>query len=61
MQKICLSLKDIFLSNFNTKNVKNMTCMFLDCPEELRLKVKESYNNFNDEAFLEEEEEIEWD
>ena len=51
----CKSLKDIFLSNFNTKNVKKMTCMFSDCPKEFIVKVKESNNNFNYEAFSKED------
>ena len=47
----CSSLKELNLSNFNTNNVTYMRCMFSGCPDELKLKIKSQYKNFQETAF----------
>ena len=47
----CSSLKELNLSNFNTNNVINMNYMFSKCSEQLKLKIKSQYNNFQGIAF----------
>ena len=49
----CTSLKELNLTNFNTNNVIIMNYMFSGCNDELKLKIKNQYSNFKDEAFLE--------
>ena len=48
----CSSLKELNLTNFNTKNVTNMLNMFFECSDELKLKIKNQYKNFKEEAFF---------
>ena len=36
----CRSLKELNISNFDTKNVNNMGSMFGDCSKELKNKIK---------------------
>ena len=40
MFSVCSSLKELNLNNFNTINVTNMSHMFSDCSEELKIKIK---------------------
>ena len=47
----CSSLTSLNLSNFNTNNVKDMSCMFSRCLDELKLKIKSQFKNFKEEAF----------
>ena len=47
----CSFLKELNLSNFNTNNVTNMEYMFDLCTDELKLKIKSQYNNFQEIAF----------
>ena len=50
----CSSLKELNLNNFNTNNVTNMYgmfSMFSGCLDELKLKIKSLFKNFNEEAF----------
>ena len=47
----CSSLKEINLSNFNTNNVINMGHMFAECSDELKLKLRNQYKNFDEMAF----------
>ena len=47
----CSSLKELYLNNFNTYNVTNISHMFIWCPEELINKIKSQYNNIKKEAF----------
>ena len=47
----CSSLKELNLSNFNTNNVTDMCLMFFGCTNELKLRIKNQYKNFRDEAF----------
>ena len=47
----CSSLKELNLNNFNTINVTNMSYMFGDCLDELKLKIKSQFKNFKEEAF----------
>ena len=47
----CSSLKELNLSNFNTDNVINMKYMFHRCSDELKLKIRIQYKNFNETAF----------
>ena len=47
----CSSLKELNLNNFNTNNVTNMSCMFSECLDELKLKIKSQFKNFKEEAF----------
>ena len=47
----CSSLKELNLSNFNTNNVTNMSYMFSRCSDELKLKIRSQYNNFQEMAF----------
>ena len=49
----CSSLKELNLNNFNTNNVTNMSCMFIGCLDELKLKLKSKFNEFKKEAFEE--------
>ena len=45
----CESLKELNLSNFNTKNWA--LGMFHSCPNDLVTKIKEQYKNFPSNAF----------
>ena len=47
----CSSLKELNLNNFNTNNVTDMSWMFYGCLDELKLKIKSQFKNFNEEAF----------
>ena len=47
----CSSLKELNLNNFNTNNVTYMSCMFSGCLDELKLKIKSQFKNFEEEAF----------
>ena len=47
----CSSLKELNLSNFNTNNVTNMRYMFSKCSDELKLKIRSQYKNFQEMAF----------
>ena len=46
----CSSLKELNLANFNTDNVDNMLTMFYGCSDELKVKIKGKYKNFNYKA-----------
>ena len=51
----CSSLKELNLSNFNTKNVEkmnNILNMFVGCSEELKKQIKEKYKNIKEDAFF---------
>ena len=47
----CSSLEELNLSNFNTNNVNNMSSMFSRCSDELKLKIRSQYKNFEEMAF----------
>ncbi len=47
----CSSLKELNLSNFNTNNVTDMYGMFSKCSDELKLKIRSQYKNFQEMAF----------
>ena len=47
----CSSLKELNLSNFNTNNVINMSYMFFGCLDELKMKIRSQYKNFQEMAF----------
>ena len=47
----CASLEEINLPSFNNINNIDMKCMFSECSEELKDKVKALNNNINDNAF----------
>ena len=47
----CSSLQKLNLSNFNTNNVTNMRYMFSKCSDELKLKIRSQYKNFQEMAF----------
>jgi len=47
----CSSLKELILSNFNTNNVTHMDYMFSKCSDQLKLKIKSQYKNFQEMAF----------
>ena len=47
----CSSLKELNLNNFNTNNVTDMRYMFSGCLDELKLKIKSQFKNFEEEAF----------
>ena len=49
----CSPLKEINRYNFNTNNVTDMSCMFVQCPDELKLKIQSQYKNFKEIAFEE--------
>ena len=51
MFSYCSSLKELNLSNFNTNNVTNMRYMFSKCSDELKLKIRSQYKNFQEMAF----------
>ena len=40
------SIKELNLNNFNTNNVTTMYCMFIECLDELKLKIKSQFKNF---------------
>ena len=44
-------IKRIKSNNFNTNNVTNMSGMFSECLDELKLKIKSQFKNFKEEAF----------
>ena len=48
----CLTLTNLNMEKINTEKVKDMKRMFLNCPEELRNKIKEKYKNIKEEAFV---------
>ena len=47
----CSSLKELNLSNFNTNNVTDMSYMFAQCSDELKLKIRSQYKNLKEIAF----------
>ena len=47
----CSSLKELNLSNFNTNNVTIMIYMFSKCSDQLKLKIRNQYKNFQEIAF----------
>ena len=47
----CSSLNELNLNNFNTNNVADMRYMFNKCSDELKLKIKNKFNKFKEEAF----------
>ena len=47
----CSSIKVLNLSNFNTNNVTKMYNMFFKCSDELKLKIRSQYKNFQEMAF----------
>ena len=47
----CSSLKELNLNNFNTNNVTDMDYMFSKCSDELKLKLKSKFNEFEEKAF----------
>jgi surface protein len=47
----CSSLKELNISNFNTDNVKDMSCMFKGCSKQFQNKIKVQYKNIKKEAF----------
>ena len=47
----CSSLKVLNLINFNTNNVTDMSYMFSECLNELKLKIKSQFKNFKKDAF----------
>ena len=49
----CSSLKELNLDNFNIDNVIFMGYMFSGCTDELKLKIKNKYPNFKNDAYLE--------
>ena len=51
MFRECSSLKELNLNTFNTNNVTDMSYMFGDCLDELKLKIKNQFKNFKEEAF----------
>ena len=48
----CSSLKELNLINFNTNNVTDMSYMFYGCSDELKLKIRSRYKNFQEKAFI---------
>ena len=48
----CTSLKELNLDNFNTIKVTDMYAMFLECSDEIKLKIKNKFKNFREEAFF---------
>ena len=49
----CESLKELNLDNFSTNNFTYMANMFSGCTDELKLKIKNKYPNFKNDAYLE--------
>jgi len=47
----CSSLEELNISNFNTNNVTDMSKMFYNCSDELKIKIKDKYKFFKEEAF----------
>ena len=47
----CSLLKELNLNTFNTNNVTDMSYMFGDCLDELKLKIKNQFKNFKEKAF----------
>ena len=47
----CSTLKELNLNNFNTNNVTDMDYMFSKCSDELKLKLKSKFNEFEEKAF----------
>ena len=49
----CLSLKELNISKFNTKNVTDMNYMFSGCSKELQDEIKSKYDDkFKKTAFI---------
>ena len=48
----CTSLKELNLDNFNTIKVTDMYAMFRECSDEIKLKIKNKFKNFREEAFF---------
>ena len=51
MFRDCSSLKELNISNFNTNKVIDMSYMFSECLNELKLKIKSQFKNFKKVAF----------
>ena len=47
----CTSLMKIILPNFNTDKIINMSYMFGNCSDDLKIRIKNKYNNIKDKAF----------
>ena len=47
----CSSLKELNLSSFNNNNVTYISYMFSKCSDQLKLKIKSQYKNFQEMAF----------
>ena len=47
----CSSLIELKFKKFNINNESNMRSMFYECPNELKMKIKEECKNIKDEAF----------
>ena len=47
----CSSLKEINLSNFKTDIVIDMSHMFSNCSDELKMKRRSQYKNFKEISF----------
>ena len=47
----CSSLNELNLSNFNTNNVTYMDGMFSRCSDQLKMKIRSQYKNFQEMAF----------
>ena len=47
----CSSLNELNLSNFNTNNITNMNYMLGGCSDELKMKIRSQYKNFQQKAF----------
>ena len=52
MDVLLYKVTNLNMEKINTEKVKDMKRMFLNCPEELRNKIKEKYKNIKEEAFV---------
>ena len=48
----CSSLKELNLNNFNTNNVTDMSYMFCECSDDLKMKIRSENKNLKDKAFV---------
>ena len=47
----CKCIESINFKKFYRNNITDMRCMFFRCSEELKMKIRNQYNNIIDEAF----------
>ena len=54
-------IKELKIDNFNTDNVTDMSYMFSKCSDELKLKIKNKFDIFDEDCAFDDDEGSEYD